>query len=199
MLVNIILNLATSYLTFRSSKVENTTKSEADILREEIASLRDQLNLSTAHYNNRLAEVIADYDRKFNQIWTELRPLLPNGTTTPITQTHLTPNINTFPPYHHNPSMIPNNNAPGVYHYPAPGQRQVPTYALPPGSGNGYTMQSLTHVAGVKLQSPSVQPLLTNAQPTDFSLTDQGTKRGVEESQPNGDDGSKKSKLGNGI
>eukprot|EP00956_Cyclotella_meneghiniana_P037860 scaffold145632_cov22-Cyclotella_meneghiniana.AAC.1 len=183
----------------RSSKVENTTKSEADILREEIASLRDQLNLSTAHYNNRLAEVIADYDRKFNQIWTELRPLLPSGTTTPITQTHLTPNINTFPPYHHNPSMIPNNNAPGVYHYPAPAQRQVPTYALPPGSGNGYTMQSLTHVAGVKLQSPSVQPLLTNAQPTDFSLTDHGTKRDVEESQPNGDDGSKKSKLGNGI
>lgn len=154
------------------------------------------MSQTTAYYDRRLTDVIADYDRKFNQIWTELRPLLPNGTTTPITQTHLTPNINTFPPFHHNPSMMPNNsNAPGVFHYPAP----IPTYAPPPGSGNGYTMQSLSHVAGVKLQSPSVQPLLPTAQPTDLSLADRGTKRGAEELRRNDDNDSKEGKSGIGI
>ena len=92
--------------------------------------------------------------------------------------------------------MMPNNNsnATGVFHYPTP----IPTYAPPPGSGNGYTMQSLSHVAGVKLQSPSVQPLLPTAQPTDLSLAG-GTKQGAEELRRNDDNGSKESKSGIGI
>lgn len=65
-----------------------------------------------------------------------------------------------------------------------PGMIQQPGASIiaPPPGNNGYTMQSLSHVAGVKLQSPSVQPQLPTAQPVAMSLAaDQGAKRGASE------------------
>ena len=207
----------------RASKTEQSTKSEVDLLKEEITSVKEQLINATNFYNHRLMEIVADYDRKFNQVWTELKPLLPNGITTPTIQTNMTPTPNGGYPIHNPGAMQMSNNgtkvAPGIFqtqsypmqtHLGAPihpgGMMQMqtqaaagmmPTQQAPTPGHAGYTMQSLSHVAGVKLQSPSVQSQVPVTQPVPMSLADEGKKRSAEyraESAANGD--AKKSKTG---
>jgi len=181
----------------RATKADHSAKTESDLLKEEITSLRDQLQRTVQWYNTKLERVVADSNQKFNEIWTALKPLLPNGVPTPMMNTNFTPmNTTGVPPLIHNSNtmqMMPNNtptaNVPGMfyqeYHHMQPAAsttvppRMTPTHPPP---GNGYSMQSLSHVAGAKLQSPSMQPQLSTAQPAPIALADQGVKRSAVDS-----------------
>jgi hypothetical protein len=196
----------------------STTKSETETLKEEIATLRAAINNATSYYNRRLLEITADYDAKFNQLWNQLKHLLPNHSAPSMPlQFPQTPNPSqnmAFPPgVHTNIPMQSNGPAvpPGyqqiqsqyfdpsgmmaqpVQTYPQPAAAQpaqTPVFNQPPTPNSGYTMQSLSHVAGVKLQSPSVQPLLATMQPAAMSL-DKGTKRGADDPAANAEKRSK--------
>lgn len=206
----------------------STTKSEAETLKEEIATLRAALNNATSYYNHRLLEITADYDARFNQLWNQLKHLLPNGSTPPMPlqfphQTSNPSQSTTFPPVVHTNIPLQTNGlavAPGyqqmqmqnqyvdpsgmtpqpvqTYPQPAAQMSQTPVFNQAPTPNSGYTMQSLSHVAGVKLQSPSVQPLLATLQPAALSL-DKGTKRGADDPVVNIDKRSKTEVDGNDV
>lgn len=225
------LTLVLTY-TNRATKTDQTTKPEAESLKEQISSLRFQLENATEFYNRRLDEIVRDYDSKFYNLWTQLQPLLPNGSNAPmptqLNQANTMPNLSA-PPFIHNPNMSaapqgvyltqPHSMQPQpVMHQPQPAHRpvsiQTKQAAAPiahqplaaqtvhtqpfdntPTPNSGYTMQSLSHVAGVKLQSPSVQPQLPPAQPAAMNLADQGVKRAAE---PAPYDNAKKSRTDGG-
>lgn len=198
----------------RTTKNESSiAKSENETLKEEIAALRNQLNNATNFYNRRLQEIVTDYDSKFNHLWAQIQPFLPAGTNPPM-PTHFAQantNPNTVMPFQHpnmpggvyqaqthhmqhqpmmhQPAAAPMAQQPAATPMMPP--QQVANTAPPP-SNDGYTMQSLSHVAGVKLQSPSVQPQLPTAQPAQMTLANnQGEKRAAEAAD---DSNTKKSK-----
>jgi hypothetical protein len=170
-------------LRHRATKGEQTSKDEVEVLRDEISSLREQLSNATQYYNRRLSELIADSDRKFSQVWNELRPLLGNNNNMMQGNSMMPPNTavapGVFQTYQDFNSMQTHHNPAGV---------PPPRFAM-----QGSTMQTLSHVAGVKLQSPSVQSQHATVPPVPMSLTDQSIKRGATE--PAVRDVAKKSKI----
>ncbi|KAL7519430.1 hypothetical protein ACHAWX_004190 [Stephanocyclus meneghinianus] len=167
----------------RATKGEQTSKDEIEVLRDEITSLREQLSNATQYYNRRLSELIADSDRKFSQVWNELRPLLGNNN-------NMMQGNNMMPP---NTSFSPGvfqtyQDFNSIQTHPNPSGVPPPRFAM-----QSSTMQTLSHVAGVKLQSPSVQSQHATVPPVPMSLTDQSMKRGAIE--PAVSDVTKKSKI----
>ncbi|KAL3802367.1 hypothetical protein HJC23_007192 [Cyclotella cryptica] len=151
----------------RATKGEQTSKDEVEVLRDEISSLREQLSNATQYYNRRLSELIADSDRKFSQVWSELRPLIGSNNSMMQGNSMMPPNTaGVFQSYQDFNSMQTHPGASNHAGIPPP------RFAM-----QGSTMQTLSHVAGVKLQSPSVQSQHATVPPVPMSLTDQSMKR----------------------
>jgi hypothetical protein len=201
----------------RATKAEHTSKDEVDVMREEIASLREQLNSATQYYNHRISEVTADCDRKIGQLWNEMRTLMASNNM--VASNNIPMQGNTASPpgvyqkyqgFGHMQTHPAAANANGTHvmmqtHHgdanaAAPVTMQIPhvaTQSVGPPSGPGYSMQSLSHVAGVKLLSPSVQGVQAQhapTQPVPLSLTDHGMKRSPADPVVN-DDPAKRSKV----
>lgn len=164
--------------SFSATKAEHQSKDDLDGLRDEVMSLRDRLE--------KTEEKLRQYDQQFSYISSQLTNIsrmfeasrsLPTmfPVMAPIPQSHHT-NIRSFmgqPPQ----GVIPAQPAPNTQQPPAQGTR-----------GPDNMMQSLSHIAGVKLQSPSVQSQKALLQPQLMPLNEPanivtGSKRDAPEKE----------------
>lgn len=185
----------------RATKSDQQSKDDVDCLREEIVALRQCLSNTETEYGRKLAEVVADSNRKINQLWTEFENMskaikknqvdLNNQTfvSAPSQLQHVTttgPSL--LDNYGHAYIPAPGNvtHAPVAAFHPSMHFNSHPAASVaPPIHANIDMMQSLSHVAGVKLQSPSVQSQTALMQPSHMPLTASvasGTKRDAESS-----------------
>ena len=174
-----ITNINQPFHFNRATKSDNQSKDDLDALRDEIASLRESLS----HTEQKLAETVADSNRKINQLWTEMCSL---SKAFHASRTGPT-GISVIPPPHqsHHTHIRSFMQPPGSSIHAV---SSAPPTSLPPAApGPDNMMQSLSHIAGVKLRSPSVQSQKAMLQPNHMPLSESavsGAKRGAPTGPP---------------
>eukprot|EP00565_Helicotheca_tamesis_P008674 CAMPEP_0185731676 /NCGR_PEP_ID=MMETSP1171-20130828/13719_1 /TAXON_ID=374046 /ORGANISM="Helicotheca tamensis, Strain CCMP826" /LENGTH=404 /DNA_ID=CAMNT_0028400991 /DNA_START=189 /DNA_END=1403 /DNA_ORIENTATION=+ len=121
----------------RATKSDAQSKDDVDGLRNEISQLKDCICSMRAEYDQKMANMAFEFNRKFATLNAEYERLS-NSMQRPV-----------VPPIHSN------NMSAGVDMQQQPAQQQQYQSSITSSSSSSM-MQSLTHVAGVKLQSPSV-------------------------------------------